>query len=136
MGGYGALLLAFKHPDLFTVAASLSGALILGRPPEEMIAGFLEGPFGKPFNPEYWDKNNPFNLIKNIKGTKLHVYIICGDDDDFGLYIGAARFHEALVKAKIPHEYRIYDGIHRWSFWGPHTEEVLIWFASVFAPYY
>lgn len=138
MGGYGALSLAFKHPDVFTAAASLSGALIPGRPPEEMAATFPEfaGPFGVPFDPELWDKSNPFNLIENIRGTKLQAYIVCGDDDDYGLYIGAARLHEALVQALVPHEYRIYDGIHRWTFWSAHIAEVLRWFNQVLTSYY
>src|SRR5271169_1970057 len=66
MGGYGALHIAFRHPQLFAAVGALSAALI-----ENMQSisahnsgqvsrlGFLGDAFGSPFNSEYWNQNDP-----------------------------------------------------------------------------
>jgi S-formylglutathione hydrolase FrmB len=42
-------------------------------------------------------------------------YIDCGDDDF--LYEGNALAHIALRKKEIPHEFRVRDGAHNWTYW-------------------
>ena len=43
------------------------------------------------------------------------MYIDCGDDDF--LYRGNSTFHMLLRDLNIPHEYRVRDGGHQWSYW-------------------
>ena len=42
-------------------------------------------------------------------------YIDCGDDDF--LYEGNCLVHIAMRKRDIPHEFRIRDGAHNWTYW-------------------
>lgn len=135
MGGYGALSLAMKHVDKFSVAAVNDPALFEGIPPKKLIDAFLGESsgwaFGKPFNEEYWHQNNPFKLINRVKNLdEIDIYFDCGDDDRFGLYQGAAAFHLALVRAGIKHEYRIYDGDHGWKYEREHVKDVLIFISK------
>ncbi|HZH71334.1 MAG TPA: alpha/beta hydrolase-fold protein, partial [Mariniphaga sp.] len=50
-------------------------------------------------------------------------YIDCGDDDF--LYEGNSRVHIAMRKNEIPHEFRIRDGGHTWTYWRTSLPEVL-----------
>lgn len=135
MGGYGALSLAMKHVDKFSVVAVNDPALFEGILPKKLIDAFLGESsgwaFGKPFNEEYWHQNNPFKLINRVKNLdEIDIYFDCGDDDRFGLYQGAAAFHLALVRAGIKHEYRIYDGDHGWKYERKHVKDALIFISK------
>jgi enterochelin esterase family protein len=131
MGGYGALHLAFKHPELFGAAASLSGALWVDTPSR---IGLLEGAFGEPFDPEAWQRENPFNWISRPGelGVRLPTYLTVGDDDGLDLYRGAVDFYAALAEAELPAELRVTDGGHGWGVWAAALRETLLFFALVF----
>ena len=45
----------------------------------------------------------------------MRYYIDCGDDDF--LIKGNCALHLALMDRKIPHEFRVRDGGHTWSYW-------------------
>ena len=47
--------------------------------------------------------------------NKVRYYFDCGDEDF--LAIGNATLHIEMRKKNIPHEYRVRDGAHTWSFW-------------------
>src|SRR5580700_10582813 len=63
MGGYGALHLAFRHPQLFGAVSAHSAALIeklpgfLGTSSSSPRARVLGGVFGNPPDPVFWDQN-------------------------------------------------------------------------------
>jgi S-formylglutathione hydrolase FrmB len=46
---------------------------------------------------------------------KVRYYIDCGDDDF--LIGGNCALHLVLAGRKIPHEFRVRDGGHSWSYW-------------------
>jgi len=62
--------------------------------------------------------NNILDIV-NTKDKKklqgLRIYIDCGDDDF--LYKGNAMFHILLREKQIPHEYRVRNGKHNWTYW-------------------
>lgn len=127
MGGYGALSLAMQHPDLFVAAVSLSGAFFVK--PNKLIYNLALfstfGPYEKGWT---WNKNNPLYLAKAMPRrelTTLAIYLIAGDGDQYRVEDDAAALHKALRDRGIPHEYRVYDGIHDWSFWGKYVSEAL-----------
>lgn len=71
MGGYGALHLAFRHPDLFSSVSGISAALIEKPPAIALDESSEAGPlrlfgdvFGVPFDRAYWDRNNPLILAR------------------------------------------------------------------------
>lgn len=127
MGGYGSLIMAMRHPDLFTACAAFSSGV---QTSEELIAiskqqyertfakAFGEGLVGEARLTEHYQKYNPLHQAKTLPKKELrsvHWYIDCGDDDF--LYKGNSALHVILRDRKIPHEYRVRDGGHNWAYW-------------------
>jgi S-formylglutathione hydrolase FrmB len=54
--------------------------------------------------------------------SSVRWYFDCGDED-FGSK-GNALMHIALCDKKIPHEYRVRDGAHNWTYWRTALPEV------------
>ena len=122
MGGYGALRMAFAHPELFGSVSAHSGALMRA-PPMGVSAGASSGNlageqlaqvFGNPIDRAYWDLNSPYVLAqKNAAALlKMKIYFDCGTEDSYGFYRGASELHETLDALKIPHEFHLYPGRH------------------------
>ncbi len=127
MGGYGSLIYAMKHPDLFVASAPLSAAIYLEK---DVIAydqkrwDEVEGPMygkgkaGSARITAHWKANNPFYIAKKMGKenlAKVDYFIDCGDDDF--LYKGNAMFHILLREMEVKHEYRTRDGGHTWPYW-------------------
>jgi S-formylglutathione hydrolase FrmB len=130
MGGYGALMLGLKHRDLFSFAASMSGALeVTDWTPENMgpdmpdwirqsiLSAF--GPAGSPQRKEYDLKQ----LINAPVAELPFIYLDCGTEDH--LLAQSRNFSKLLQEKKIPHEYRERPGIHEWPEWDHQIQEVL-----------
>jgi len=126
MGGYGALMYAMKYNELFSSCVAFSSgtftdAEIVNLP--DSIYGILDGIYGKNLKgnerlSDSWKENSPLHLAKTISADKLRsvrFYIDCGDDDF--LYRGNAALHNLLRDLDIPHQYRVRDGGHNWSYW-------------------
>src|SRR5204863_1086178 len=72
MGGYGALHLAFRHPELFSSASAHSAALIDKLPSflgggvaqNSQRARVFGGTFGNPPNAAFWDRNSPIGIAR------------------------------------------------------------------------
>ena len=138
MGGYGALRLAFFHPDLYAAAAGLSPAVF------EDLTGVREvtdtqlklfGPaYGDPFDPDRFNAANVFGRVPALAehGDPPAVFLSVGDDDYFGLERGTMLLYLALKDAGVPAEVRVYDGAHDWRFWSRHVGEALRFVDGVF----
>lgn len=131
MGGYGALHIALRHPDLFGSVSANSAALISNPPqgkadPEYAaeISRALGGAFGTPFDRAFWDRNSPFTLVReNPPPAGLQIYFDCGTEDDFGFNRGAQEFHDLLASKHIPHEFHLYPGGHDISYFADHLPD-------------
>jgi len=96
MGGYGALRLAFLHPELF-VSVSAQGAALIEKLPEFTPDGsrrmgrlqILGEIFGSPPDEAFWDRNNPLVLARTANLNGMKIYFDCGSEDDYGFYAGA-----------------------------------------------
>ena len=140
MGGYGALRFAFRHPELFGSVSAHSAALVEKSPiagmsgAQEMgISRFLGSAFGVPFDPAYWQRENPFTIVRNSpRPASLHIYFDCGTDDNYGFNAGAQAFHDLLVARKIPHEFHLYPGAHDWSYFAAHLPASLEFHSRAF----
>lgn len=124
MGGYGALHLAFKYPELFRAAASMSGAFM-----PEFPEGYdiLEGTFGRPPSRKKYQKENPFMLASADSSVQMPVYITCGDDDK-RLFHYSVAMYDTLQNKGYPSELRITDGAHTWKVWSREIEKVMEFF--------
>ena len=124
MGGYGALHLGMRHPDVFGSVSAQSAALLPKFPnpvPTEGRWGFyarvLTEPFGSPLNEAYFDANNPLTLAEHperFAGLKL--YFDCGDHDRYGFEEGAQLLDRMLTEKTFPHEFHLRPGGHGWSY--------------------
>src|SRR5438874_766402 len=122
MGGYGALHLAFRHPELFSSASAHSAALIDKLPlflggvaqnsPRARVFG---GTFGNPPNAAFWDRNSPIGIARTASLKGVNIYFDCGEEDDFGFESGATALDRVLTSRKIPHEFHVYPGRHDWQ---------------------
>jgi S-formylglutathione hydrolase FrmB len=127
MGGHGSLLYAMHHPDLFTACAAFSSAVytdetMTAMPDDRYNTVFADLYSGKVTGnarlTDSWRQNSPLLLAKTLPEESLKQvkwYIDCGDDDF--LYEGNALLHVTLRNRNIPHEFRVRDGAHTWSYW-------------------
>ncbi|MGD0007494.1 MAG: alpha/beta hydrolase family protein [Terriglobia bacterium] len=124
MGGYGALHLAMRHPEVFGSASAHSAALLPKFPnplPTEGRWGFyarvLQEPFGSPLNESYWEANSPLTLAERPERfAQLALYFDCGDHDRYGFEEGAELLDHILSQKGFPHEYALRPGGHGWDY--------------------
>lgn len=113
MGGHGALFIAFRHADRFSIAGSMSGALHVtvirkGYDVEKRLGDTT-------VNAAYWRDWSVLNLIDQYPKDSLSILIDCGTEDRI---IGMSRaVHEKMLRLKIPHEYLERPGDHNWPYW-------------------
>lgn len=126
MGGYGTMLYALKHPDMFAAAAPLSAAFFdeeyLNNMPEDQYNTMMKKLYGQDKEGErisrHFMENNVIHLARTLPEEslkKVRYYIDCGDEDF--LYKGNALMWILLMDRKIPHEFRVRNGAHTWSYW-------------------
>ena len=132
MGGYGALHLAFRHPELFGAVSAHSPALIEQIPAvaspsagSSVRSRVLGETFGSPPDAAFWDRNSPITIAKKANLAGLKIYFDCGDQDDYGFEAGAKALDKVLSARKIPHEAHIYPGRHDWQYFAEHLPESL-----------
>ena len=139
MGGYGALHIAFAHPELFRSVSAQSPALINTMPSftirdaEGTVRLRLLGEvFGSPPDQAFWDRNSPITLAKTADLKGLKIYLDCGSEDDYGFNIGTAELHKILSSRGVAQDYHIYPGGHNWSYFAEHLPAVLQFHAYAF----
>jgi enterochelin esterase-like enzyme len=136
MGGGGTFVYALHHPELFSSACPLSayvGPLTVEeqRQRQKDVQGLTDQDLQ-----EYYNKYSVLPLIEKIADDQkkaVRWYIDCGDDDF--LYEGNSLVHIALRKKEIPHEFRIRDGGHTWTYWRASLPEVLAFISDAFHQY-
>jgi S-formylglutathione hydrolase FrmB len=145
-GGFGAMSYAARHPDMFAVAASFSGAPEIDRDPAvipfstaivEAIAVGLDGvPYGSMFGDRLtheinWRGHDPASLLDNLRGMGLYMWTATGFpgplDKNVDLaasgieaitHVSTQLFHTHLNQAHIPNHYTDYVlGTHTWPYW-------------------
>lgn len=127
MGGFGALVIAFKHPELFAAVAAHCAAIFEELPKPAASASDRRATyryeiatqiFGNPPDDAFFRANNPLGLIDSragkIKGLKI--YFDVGEQDRYGFATGNRSFDEALTKAGVPHEFHLTAGDHGWAY--------------------
>lgn len=137
MGGGGSFMYALHHPELFSSACPLSASV--GPLTIADLKTNLERNNQKGTEAEieaYFKRHNAISLINDIKDDQkkaVRWYIDCGDDDF--LYEGNSLVHIAMRKKEIPHEFRVRDGGHTWSYWRSALPTVLGFVSEAFHQY-
>lgn len=128
MGGHGALYLAFRHPDLFGNAGSMSGGVDIRPFPKNWELPHILG--DKDQYPERWEDASVINLVGQLKPGEININFDCGIDDFFAEVND--NLHKALVAAGIPHDYTSRPGAHTWEYWNNSLMHHLLYFCEAF----
>jgi enterochelin esterase-like enzyme len=120
-GGYGAAIIGFHRPWVFSVVESWSG-------------------YFHPTNPDGTapldvggDRENRFASVHSFVRTALAVFT--RHPTFLGFYVGRddKRFRaendqldSELTRARVPHEFKVYPGSHSGAFWDEHQEDWLV----------
>ena len=126
MGGHGALFIAWKHPDFFGAAGSMSGVqdLTPWKNKYELIKVL-----GDTLNNNFYHYSM-INLARKIPSPLPAIIFDCGIGDPF---IEANRkLHSELIALKIPHDYTERNGSHNWDYWGNAISYQLMFFHKGF----
>lgn len=121
MGGYGAIRLALRFPEMFCSAVSHSGAMNFAHsmrpdPNEEFRRVVGENSVGGP--------NDLYALAEGVDRSLLPALRIDCGTEDF-LIDHNREFHAHLDKLGIAHEYAEFPGAHEWGYWDEHIQETL-----------
>jgi enterochelin esterase-like enzyme len=137
MGGGGSFMYALHHPELFSSACPLSayvGPLTIEDFKNRELKNSKE--FTDKQIEEYFNSHNAISLVNKLPGDQkqsVRWYIDCGDDDF--LFEGNCLIHIAMRKCNIPHEFRVRDGAHNWTYWRASLPEVLAFVSDAFHQY-
>jgi len=122
MGGLGALRIAFKNPNQFAGVVAFEPGIMPAlmwkdvKPRHRFFRSneLLETLYGRPFDPDYWEANNPASIAKRtamqIRESGLQIYVECGDADFLNLHEGAEFLHRLLWDEGVKHEYHLVRG--------------------------
>lgn len=140
MGGGGSFMYALHNPEMFSSACPLSA--YVGPLKLEDLAGRMERMGVENISRKdleaYFHKHNAVSLIESLpdeidRQNRVRWFIDCGDDDF--LYEGNSLVHIAMRKKNVPHEFRIRDGGHSWTYWRESLPEVLRFISDAFHQY-
>jgi S-formylglutathione hydrolase FrmB len=116
MGGYGAMVLGLRHPELFGCAASHSGALGV---PAPASPGEIDERLSRIFGPADSAERKVYDLktlLREIpKESRPEIYLDCGSKD-FLLEWNRSLVAE-LSKLGYGYEYREMPGGHSFDYW-------------------
>jgi S-formylglutathione hydrolase FrmB len=127
MGGFGAMKLGLRYPDLFASVGAHSSAMDVARhaggdTPIMRDLRRLLGP-ARGDNPHRCD-NDPFLLAQQVDRAQLPaLYFDCGTEDQ--LLPSNREFDRLLTKLDLPHVYQEYPGDHSWGYWDQHIQDSL-----------
>ncbi len=132
MGGHGAMSVVLMHPQTFSAAVSLAGALFLEAPTHRKVYGRV---WGKPPNASHWRATSPIELMKRLDGVSRDLpalYIFCGTKDGLRFHDYARAASRILKKRAIPHELSLAPGgVHSWKTFGPEASKWLPWLQKI-----
>lgn len=123
MGGYGALYLSGKYPELFVAAGSMSGALNpdlqgwkLPKEANENLRKAFDAIIGSyNDNPKGYEAYSVIAMTDKIKTNGVSLIFDCGTDDF--LIEPNRELHRRLVFNNTPHDYSERPGGHAWPYW-------------------
>jgi enterochelin esterase-like enzyme len=138
MGGGGTFMYALHRPDMFSSAAPMSAATgpttataITNRierhsiDPEQAVTPEQLESYFQQHSAVYMAEHNDLKELQSVRWL-----IDCGDGDF--LSVGNAQVHIALTQRKVPHEYRVRDGGHNWTYWRDSLPHVLKFISDSF----
>jgi len=133
MGGYGAVMLALKHPTRYRFAGSLSGAITFPRglndttrPAERALFPSLKKAFGEKPNNDRTMGDVFFLYRQTTKDSLPYLYLVIGTQDGYRSFLPAHRaFTDLLRSYGAAYEYHETPGGHNWQYWDHEIQPIL-----------
>jgi S-formylglutathione hydrolase FrmB len=119
MGGFGALRLGAKYPNLFKAFSGLSSITQFNQI-GEFVADFEK------LKHDTLTKDGVLEWILKNKNSIPPFRFDCGTDDI--LIEHNRQLHNELEKYRIPHIYQEFSGGHTWEYWTEHLTDTLLFF--------
>lgn len=145
MGGYGALILPVKNPDIFSVSVPLSMSFRTDKQYMTDSQNAFDAQWGPIFGAkgsegesrltDYFKMHSPFHFFAdNVASnySSVHFFIDCGDDEE-SLSFTNNDMHSLMRSNNIAHEYRVRNGAHTWDYWLKAMREALVFIQTNFA---
>jgi putative tributyrin esterase len=113
MGGYGAVRLGLKYPELFASIWSHSGAFHIGKMVDSaLVADAADADL--------------FQQVERTaaRGTEQAIAFDCGVEDE-DLIDHNRALHALMDRVGLPHHYAEQPGGHTWDYWDAHVPEAL-----------
>jgi putative tributyrin esterase len=119
MGGFGAIKIGLRHPDLFAFAAGISSALdvprrgfSIKRLHQSRHYNSIFGPSGSPARRD----NDPFSLARTASPDSApYFFLTCGEQE--GLLPVNLEFGALLAERHFKYEFHTVRGGHDWNQW-------------------
>jgi putative tributyrin esterase len=119
MGGFGAVKLALRHPEMFIFAGGLSSAIdvprrtfTVKRLQQSRHYSAIFGPSGSPARRD----NDPFVLVRTANpATAPYLFLSCGEQE--GLLPANREFAALLERGHFRFEFHTLNGGHDWNQW-------------------
>ncbi len=144
MGGFGAMVLPMKHPEMFSVSVPLSMSF---RTDEQYMSESQSGwnnQWGKIFGgvdqsgqariTEYYKQHCPlYQFVPENKEalSSVHWFLTCGDNEE-QLLVANDALHQLMRENGYAHEFRVGDGGHSTTYWRAALDEVLPYIQNCF----
>ncbi len=148
MGGYGALKIAFKYPQLFAAVAAGSPIVLLGDNPMEQLRSsssrfgerfgrILGRIYGNPFDQEHWRQNSLERLAGQSDLGGLQVLLLYGKQDRYNRLIpmeqGIRRLNAILQERQVQSRLEVFEAEnHGWSLLFNRLESVIHFLTASF----
>jgi S-formylglutathione hydrolase FrmB len=128
MGGHGAFYLAFRHPEIWGAAGSMSGGLDIRPFYDRWDLELRLGSINE--NPKNWENGTVINYVSRLKPNQLKIIFDCGTEDFF--YSVNLKVHEKMSARKIPHTFTSLPGAHTAAYWRNSIKSHLLFFREYF----
>lgn len=139
MGGFGALAVGSKNPDVFGTVVALSPSLNTDE--QYRYLGAWDSQWGSVFGgvgttgdarlTAYYRSMCPLHFFSDNPSqyASINYLLDCGDDEE-RLYVGSGELHSLMRDMGINHEYRVRNGAHTSDYWRPGLQEGLALFEA------
>lgn len=151
MGGYGAVSLALRYPDVYRAAASHSGVVspayagthpFDGRTRYAITPQALRAQWGERMwslmaqafgnDSAGWMSREPARMAQRLVDARARnvpaIFLDCGTED--GLIDQSRSFRAELMRLGIAPAYAEWPGTHDWAYWRTHARESLAWIGA------
>lgn len=134
MGGYGALIQAIDHPDIFAAAFGMSSALWKPWPDDAAARAvrptrMFRGAYGEPLDPLRFNEWNAFLRIETymMQPNRAAIRLAVGSNDFPHLQTGNRDFAAALAERGVDASLKVDEGGHEWALWARQLPDMLQW---------